>query len=497
MTVDTAQGPVIGAMSLGKVRSFKGIPYAEPPIGSLRWAPPKEPALRTEPLLCMVYRSVCPSHPSVADYDFIAETMDEDCLYLNVWTGAESQASSLPVMVYIHGGSFLTGSGSKAYYDGTYLASKGAVIVTFNYRLGVFGFFCHPGLADPYDGSFGNYGLLDQIAALKWVKENISSFGGDPDNITIFGESAGAVSVLTLMTSSMSEGLFKRAIAQSGAIPFNLKRNTEASVYWKSKATAIGIEDFYTSLDKLRALDWTELLRMNPFSDLLTPARSTVELLCIDGRLLNRQPLDVFQAGAQSRAPLIVGANSDELGIAYSLGPQDEAGHIAAISSAFPGFKDTILARYPFSPEFPGRAYMDAASDAVFNFSAVRTAMLHTAAGNTVYHYEFAYAVKALRDRGFGAFHASELPYLFGIADNLLLPDEGRIISRTMSDYWLSFATTGIPLSQSGPGWPEFCADEFNGLSINAQTKIEHGLGLENFLFWIDVVKATQERIKI
>lgn len=497
MAVDTAQGPVIGAMSLGKVRSFKGIPYAAPPIGNLRWAPPQEPARRTEPLFCMVYRSVCPSHPSVVDFDFVTETMDEDCLYLNVWTGAESQASSLPVMVYIHGGSFLTGSGSKAYYDGTYLASKGAVIVTFNYRLGVFGFFCHPGLSDPYDGSFGNYGLLDQIAALRWVKENIASFGGDPDNITVFGESAGAVSVLTLMSSSMSAGLFKRAIAQSGAIPFNLKRNAEASVYWKSKAGAVGIEDFDSALDKLRALDWTELLRMNPFSDLLTPARSTIELLCIDGRLLNSQPLDIFQAGAQLKVPLIVGSNSDELGIAYSLGPQDEAGHAAAISSAFPGFRDEILSRYPFSSELPGGAYMDAVSDAVFNFSAVRTAMLHTAAGNTVYHYEFAYAAKALRDKGFGAFHASELPYLFGIADSVLLSDEGRIVSKAISDYWLSFAATGAPSSQLGPSWPEFCAEEFIGLSINARTKAEHGLGMENFLFWTDVVKATQERIKI
>ncbi len=498
LIVQTTEGPVIGSLSLNGQRSFKGIPYASPPIGPLRWHAPQDPPYHELPLLCDSFRSSCPSYPSATDIDFSIETFSEDCLYLNIWTGAEDASSALPVMVYLHGGSFLTGSSAKSYYDGSYLASKGVVLVTLNYRLGIFGFFCHPALADAdTGGSYGNYGLLDQVAALRWVKRNIASFGGNPDNITLFGESAGAVSVLALMSSGLAEGLFNRAIVQSGAIPFNLSRKEDACGFWAGMVNKIGVDNFESSLDRLREMEWTELLNANPYSESVRPAKSTMDLLCIDGLLFKEQPLDVFMSGRQLAVPLICGSNSDELGIASSFGPESMSTYRKWLERSFPGSEDDIIARYPADSVSPARAYMTAVSDAVFTYSSKKTALLHAAAGNNVYHYSFAYVTTLLKNAGYGAFHGSDVLYVFGVVDVPAMKAEDRLMAKAITDYWTSFARDGTPVSQLGPPWPVLTGK--NGYSMLFSDKIEAVESLSNavYEFWDVIIGKNRERIRI
>lgn len=495
LVVPTAYGPVLGNLSFGDVRVFKGIPYAAPPVGELRWKAPKPPEPWKLPLLCDVFKSSCPSYPSTTDIDLQLETFDEDCLYLNVWTPAEDAEAGLPVMVYIHGGSFLTGSAAKRVYDGSYLAERGVIVVTINYRLGVFGFFCHPGLADASTGgSYGNYGLLDQIAAIKWVKENIKGFGGNPDNITIFGESAGAVSVLTLMSSTLSEGLFQGAIAQSGAIPFGLKTSQDACQLWARMASKIGVDDFGTSLDELKLMNWEQILKMNPSNDGNMPAKSTLDLLCLDGYLLKSQPLDVFIKGDQAKVPLIVGSNSDEMGISSSGGPDTLEDYKARLGRYFPGFVAKIIEHYPFDEATPGRAYMSAIGDVTFTYSSRLTSILHSQAGNAVYNYIFAYAGKLLRSAGIGAFHASDLLYVFGIVDTPAFPSDEREVARLMADYWSSFSKTGKPSHEGRTAWQAFTQEDPAAMYLDVLPRMDYDLVSGIFKFWSGIMASVVNR---
>ncbi len=494
LVVQTRFGPVIGALAFTGHRVFKGIPYAAAPVGELRWRAPVDPEPWKIPLLCDNFSSSCPSYPASTDLDLQLETFDEDCLYLNVWTPAESQDSRLPVMVYVHGGSFLTGSAAKTFYNGAYLAKKGVVVVTFNYRLGVFGFFCHPGLADPSTGgSYGNYGLLDQIAALRWVRDNISAFGGDPDNVTFFGESAGAVSVLALMSSSLSQGLYKAAIAQSGAIPFNLRTKEEASRFWMDIAARQGITDSPGSLEALRSLSWEQLLKMTPQNDGMMPARSTLDLLCIDGYLFNTQPLDVWKAGNQMHVPLIVGSTSDELGIIASDGPKSEEEHISYLNRYFGEHADEISERYPFDQTVPGRAFATLMADSIFSYSSTLAAILHTKAGNKAYRYVFSYAGKLLKSAGLGAFHSSDVLYLFGTVDNAVFPAQERNMARLFTDYWTSFAGLGSPSPAGLPAWPAYDEDSAYSMVLDSEPYAVEGAGIDTFMFWDGIMAAMIE----
>ncbi len=485
LVVQTKFGPVIGALAFTGHRVFKGIPYAAPPIGDLRWKAPENPDQWKIPLLCDNFKSSCPSYPASTDLDLQLETFDEDCLYLNIWTPAESQDSKLPVMVYVHGGSFLTGSAAKTFYNGAYLAKKGVVVVTFNYRLGVFGFFCHPDLADETTGgSYGNYGLLDQIAALRWVRDNISAFGGDPDNVTFFGESAGAVSVLALMSSPLSQGLYKAAIAQSGAIPFNLKTKEDASRFWMSTAGKQGIADGPGSLDALRSLSWEQLLRMTPSNDGMMPAKSTLELLCIDGYLFKDQPLDVWRAGKQMSVPLIVGSTSDEMGIIASEGPRSEGEYLKILQKYFGEHSESIIKRYPFDKSLPGRAFATLIGDCIFSYSSSLASFLHSKAGNKAYRYVFSYAGKLLKSAGIGAFHSSDVLYMFGVVDNAAFPPQERNMARLFSDYWTTFAKLGAPSPEGLPLWPEFDMESACSMVLDSEPYEEKGLGQEVYRFW-------------
>lgn len=490
LVVQTKSGPIIGALAFTGHRVFKGIPYAAPPVGELRWKAPQDPEPWKIPKLCDKFGSSCPSYPASTDLDLQLETFDEDCLYLNVWTPAESQDSRLPVMVYVHGGSFLTGSAAKTFYNGAYLAKRDVVVVTFNYRLGIFGFFCHPGLADPLTGgSYGNYGLLDQIAALKWVRDNIAAFGGDPEKVTFFGESAGAVSVLALMSSPLSQGLYRAAIAQSGAIPFNLKSKEGASGFWAGITDKHGIAEGQASLDAMRSLSWEQLLRMTPSNDGLMPARSTLDLLCIDGHLFKQQPLDVWRAGNQMHVPLIVGLTSDEMGVIAAEGPASEDEYLLALRKYFGEHAERIISRYPFDRTAPGRAFATLMGDSIFSYSSYLASSLHAKAGNPVFRYVFSYAGKLLKSAGVGAFHSSDILYLFGIVDNAAFPPQERDMARLFADYWTSFAKLGSPSPEGLPYWPAYEEETAYSMVLDSQPYAQIGSGKDNFMFW-DLIMA-------
>ena len=297
------------------IRTFRGIPFAEPPVGDLRWKPP-QPVKNWEG----VHRADrfgprAMQRPIFGDMNFRSDGMSEDCLYLNVWTPAKSGDERLPVLVYFYGGGFVAGDGSEPRYDGASMASRGIVAVTVNYRLGIFGFFAHPELTkeSPHHAS-GNYGLLDQDAALRWVKRNIAAFGGDPDKVTIAGESAGSISVSAQMASPLSKDLIAGAIGESGSLmgtlsPVPLSEAEESGAKFAAKLEAKTLADL-RAIPAAKLLEATASERIGRFP------------LAIDGWFLTKQPAHVFAAGEQAKVPLLVGWNSEEMNYRMILGQE-------------------------------------------------------------------------------------------------------------------------------------------------------------------------------
>ena len=323
-TVMTEYGPVKGATADGVV-SYKGIPYAAPPVGALRWRAPQPPAKWTAPFAATSYGHDCMQLPFPSDAAPLGTTPAEDCLVLNIWAPEKPQAKKLPVMFWIYGGGWVNGGSSPAVYDGSQFAKGGVVLVSFNYRLGRFGFFAHPALTkeNPSE-ALGNYGYMDQIAALKWVRNNIAAFGGDPDNITIFGESAGGFSVHMMMTTKLTDGLFQRAIVESGGgrAGLNSPRLHDASASGHPSAESIGLAfakkngiegGDAAALVKLRALPATAVVDgLNMAS--MGAAAATYSGPVIDGVVVRDELGPMYVAGMQHPVPMIVGANSMDIG---------------------------------------------------------------------------------------------------------------------------------------------------------------------------------------
>ena len=303
--VKTQYGQVIGDVT-GKDRNislYRGIPYAKPPMGELRWAPPEPPDSWKGVYTARRFSPVCPQVPNPFGGVSADTAMSEDCLYLNIWTPATSHKDRYPVMVWIHGGGFSIGAGSLPLYDGTRLAERGVVLVTFNYRLNVFGGFAHPQLsAASRHGASGNYGLLDQVAALDWVQDNIARFGGDPENVTIFGESAGARSVSLHLASPLSRGLFHKAIAQSGALRDTTGTLAERGAAGMALADALGADELPNPLDYLRWLPPSDFPDLGSF-----PSNPIV-----DGLFMPDNPESIYSRGEQANVPLLAGTNRDE-----------------------------------------------------------------------------------------------------------------------------------------------------------------------------------------
>ena len=337
--VRTVDGVVEGVVSPdGKVRTFKGIPYAAPPVGPLRWKAPQPVIPWSGVLRTVDYPKRAMQGRIFSDMVFKDEGPSEDCLYLNLWM-PENHQGKLPVMVWIHGGGFVAGSSSEPRQDGGNLSKKGVIVVSFNYRMGVFGFFAHPELTKESEhNASGNYGLLDQVAALEWVKKNIAVFGGDSDNITIFGESAGSLSVSALMASPLTKGLFNRAIGESGAF-FGLTRSMKS----RAEAEKTGIEFAQsafamTSLEALRAMPAQKILD----AALKAPQGSFSQ--DIDGYFLPADCRSIYAAGKQSHVPLLAGWNKDE-GSYQSFFAGDEptvANYVARAKAQFGGNAETF-----------------------------------------------------------------------------------------------------------------------------------------------------------
>lgn len=460
--VQTPAGTLRGETK-GDLHIFKGVPYALPPVGSHRWQPPVPMPKWQGVHQATSFGPACyqPANDSASIYAWKAMPMSEDCLSLNIW--ALANARRAPVLVWIHGGALSTGWSGDTLYDGTALAKRGLIVVSINYRLGVLGYLAHPGLsAESPQGVSGNYGLLDQIAALRWVKNNIAAFGGDPSNVTIAGESAGALSVMYLMASPSARGLFAKAISQS-AYMISTPELREAR-FGSAAAEAIG-----TALaGQLGAKDVAELRAMDG-ADLTAAAvhAGYAPFGTIDGRILPRQLVEVFDRGEQTRVPLLVGFNSGEIRSLRFLAPPapaDAATYGALIRDRYADLSDAFLKIYP--PTDLEQSVLAAARDAMYAWTAERLASKQTALGVGAYLYIFDHGYPAADNAELHGFHASELPYVFGTADGTpplwpkvpAEPTELKL-SAAMSAYWASFARDGVPHAPGQPPWQPYSSD--------------------------------------
>jgi len=475
-TVETTSGPVMGDLS-DSIHVFKGIPYAASPVGKLRWKAPRSPEPWKEPRLTKEFGPSCPQYEDELTKGRISK-MDEDCLYLNVWTPAKTEADGLPVMVWIHGGGFLIGSGSLPFYEGGELSKAGVVVVTINYRLGRFGFFAHPELsAESEHNVSGNYGILDQIFALKWVRDNIGKFGGDPGSVTIFGESAGGVSVCALIATPLAKGLFQRAICQSAGAPHNqphLKKNTGSHLSAESQglefAKKLGVKNEEKSLEALRKIPWRKILETDATRIVLPGGQPQLN---IDGYVFPDEILAIIEKGKGTKIPLIIGTNKDEgTMFAKRIGINTKRKLRFFLNLAFKEKCDDVLKLYEVDDdESAGRALDKMLGDG-FLVTARMTARAHSGAGNKVYVYHFTRSLPWMDRMGYGCFHGAEISYVFG---NLPLRTGYKRADRGLSGeiigYWTRFAATGNPNAENHVDWPLYKEESDQYLKMDIEIK--------------------------
>jgi len=470
--VELPQGKLEGRAENG-ITSFKAIPFAAPPVGPLRWRAPQPPAAWTGT------RQADKAGPACVQESIPAAGRDvgpqsEDCLTLNIW--APEKARNLPVMVWIHGGAFRIGAGSQPFYDGAALASQGVVLVSINYRLGRFGFFAHPALK-PAGGEAGaNYGLMDQIAALKWVQAHISNFGGDPGNVTIFGESAGGASVNYLMVSPPAAGLFQKAIAQSGSghqIAAAAERPRGGKPALESQgiefAEAAGLGAAATAA-QLRELTADQVLKLGKRAGGLADVGPV-----IDGQIVPDDIATLFRAGKQHKVPYLAGSNSYEASVLQAFGtdaltvykglPAPAAAALKALYQIPDGAGDDVLT--PITNQIFG--------DSAFSAPARDLVRMQAAAGLPAYLYFFDYVSTFRRGKMPGAIHGADVPYVFQTLGEiplarLLIRDEDRAKAARVSAAWVNFAKTGNP----GDGWPAMGA----GADPQSDRLLKIGIGV-------------------
>jgi para-nitrobenzyl esterase len=471
--VEVRQGVLQGVAEAG-VSAYKGIPYAQPPVGPLRWRAP----VAAEPWKgvreAKAFGSACLQPPQAPNglYSGGLAPMAEDCLSLNVW--APTGARKLPVMVWIHGGALMGGGSSEPLYDGVKLAKQGIVLVSINYRLGLLGYFAHPALsAESPKRLSGNYGLLDQIAALKWVRDNIAAFGGDPAQVAIAGESAGGLSAIALMASPQAKGLFQRAIVQSGYMPAYraLHETTLGLPSAEAGGEALGAAAGAKTAEQLRATDLVTLFKAGL-------ATSWQPEPVIDGVALPRQLVETFARGEQAKAAVLAGFNEGEIRSLLFLMPPAPAtsqAYVADVKARFSEKADAYLAVYPGAD--PKADVMASIRDGLYGFAAQYLVRQQAATGEGAYLYYFRHGTPAQKARDLAAFHASELPYVFGqVGEGAKLgPNWPRppltaretALSDAMLNYWVSFVRTGIPAAPGETAWPRFTAKERGYLDID------------------------------
>lgn len=457
--IDAPAGALRGTTEAG-LRIFRGIPYARPPIGPLRWRAPEKPprwdgvrdarefgpaCFQPQPQLSSIYAPAAPL------------PMSEDCLTLNVWSPVD--ARDAPVFFWIHGGALATGSSREPMYDGHRLAQRGVVVVSINYRLGVLGWLAYPELSAEQGGVSGNYGLLDQIRALEWVRDNIHAFGGDPANVTIAGESAGALSVMYLMASPPARGLFAKAISESGYMISTpaLKQAVHGAPSAEQAGSALAAALKAPGLAVLRAMDPASLTQaavkagFGPWG-------------AVDGKVLPGQLIDIFGQGKQAPVPLLVGFNQGEIRSLKALAPPvpDSAqAYEDKIRTSYRDLAEDFLRLYPSSDM--AESVLAATRDGLYGWTAERMARNQEAIGQPAYLYLWDHGYPATDDAGLHAFHASELPFLFGTFDAVgpewpkipATPGESAM-SEALADYWTSFARSGKPVAAGAPDWPRY-----------------------------------------
>lgn len=475
--VVTESGAVTGTGS--GVTVYRGIPFAAAPAGDLRWQPPQKPAPWTGPRAASDWGPVC---PQMAGPLRGSGKVSEDCLNLNIWTPAKSPSEKLPVLFWIHGGGFYGGTGGTPLYDGEALAKRGVVVVTINYRLGTLGFLSHPELsAGSPRRTSGNQGLLDQIRALEWVRDNIRKFGGDSRNVTIFGESAGGASVCWLMVSPLAKGLFHKAIAQSAAF-------VDGAIGHATRSTdGLGpIQDAGLKLGPLAAL------RAKPFdafvdngaavTDGLFTIEAKVGRPVVDGWSVPEHPADAFRAGRFHRVPLLIGTNADE-GSLFTLNTRVRtvAQYKEFFEKNFGGMAPRVLSTFPAASDREVRAafsrYID---DSTFQACARLVARSVSAKQRKTFVYHFTRVMPSGPGKtlGLGAYHSSEIAYVFANLDKAGLtgpppkPEPRDVsLSESMADAWVRFAKTGDPNGAGLPLWPRYEAKSETYLEFGDETK--------------------------
>jgi len=497
--VELEEGIYEGQKMTSGVTVFKGIRYAKAPVGELRWQAPEpiKPFKRVKKAL--KFGAACPQSEGSRYFferaeklaglpkgtmSWAPEKQDEDCLFLNIWTPKISASARLPVMVWIHGGASVFGASHDPIYDGEKLAKeKGVILVSINYRLGVLGYMAHPLLSAEADSnSSGNYGLMDQIAALEWIKENIDSFGGNPYNITIFGQSAGGRAVLNLMSSTFASGLFQKAIAQSpwdGEHHYRqLKKkigHLESAEYIGVKISEnLGLENDTEVLNKLREASPEDLIAAAKKID----KPGTVFAPFVDGYILEYHPFRIFSNGLQNKASLMIGLTANEADI-FLVKEYFDSGdeYKDYINSTFGAMGEEFLALYPASEDEKERRQqmLDLFADKHFLTPALYAANENTKISDTwLYYFKYVephFTTEALADKNttIGAYHCGEIKMVFGKPDKNYPAEES--ISKTMMDYWTNFAKQGDPNGDDVPKWEPFNKIPQTYLEIDTEIK--------------------------
>ncbi|MFN0088379.1 MAG: carboxylesterase/lipase family protein [Blastocatellia bacterium] len=457
------EGGLISGTEIEGVRIYKGVPFAAPPSGEMRWKPPQPVVAWQGVRECSEFGPDCPQapYPQLSLYYSAPRKQSEDCLYLNVWTAAR-ESEKRPVMVWIHGGALTRGSGATPTYDGANFAKKGVVLVTINYRLGPLGYLAHPELsAESPQHSSGNYGVLDQIAALKWVRKNIAAFGGDPSRVTIFGESAGSWSVNALVASPLARGLFHRAIGQSGG-------SFGPGVFLKeSRGNQPSAEKIGAAFAKALGAESLQAMRTGPVDRIIDVSNNHPEgrkfrtVVNVDGWTLPDEIRNIFAKGRQNDVPVIVGSNANEmtsLTVPASI-PKTVGEYRARIEPQYGELIREFDVVYPVRSDADvPTAYLDSLRDVTFTWS-MRTWARMTATGRSkAYLYWFSHAPPVSNTKYFGAFHAGEIAYVFNNLNpkTMAIQEADTRLAAAMMGYWINFAKTGDPNGDGLPPWTPY-----------------------------------------
>ena len=472
LEIEIDSGLLLGVEEDG-VRVFKGMPYAAPPVADLRWSGPQVAEGWTGLRDATEFGAICPQDDPLGMMGGAPQS--EDCLFLNVFTPSEAPDDALPVMVWIHGGAWITGAGSQDFYQAhTIVNDGGVVVVTINYRLGPFGYLAHEALtAGSEHGASGNYGQWDQIMALQWVKQHIRAFGGDPGNVTIFGESAGGNGVCVLMASPLARGLFQGAISQSGlcGAPGFSENLASGEATGARFAEVLGCSDLATAASCLRSKTTEEVRAVPTLEGNLrawsggafyppTSSEFYFSELIVDGHVLPRSVNDAFSSGDIADVSFLIGSNADEGKLFHSpllsLPVADEAEYRAALGRTFPNDVDAIIAEYPVADfSSASAALAEVSGDAFFVCTARKIARNAADAGLPTFLYGFTLVPDAILP-GLGSFHTAEIPFVFGVDAFALVTDTTRPLHEAMLGYWTRFAATGDPNGNGAETWPAF-----------------------------------------